>query len=38
MLENIGRGETPVEELFPFDDERIVREQLEVRQANESDA
>jgi len=33
VLEGLGRGETPVEELFPFDEGRIVREKLEIRHA-----
>lgn len=34
VLENLDQGDAPVEELFPFDEERIVRERLEVRHAN----
>jgi len=33
VLEGLGRSETPVEELFPFDEGRIVREKLEIRHA-----
>jgi hypothetical protein len=34
VLRELGRDETPVEELFPFDEERIADERLEVRHAN----
>ena len=34
FIGSLTGDETPVERIFPFDDERIAREQLEVRQAN----
>jgi len=34
ILPGLDRGTKPVEELFPFDPERIERERLEVRHAN----
>lgn len=34
LVENIADGTVPVEKLFPFDDERIERERLEVRRAD----
>ena len=34
IVEQIDEGTVPVETLFPFDDARIEREQLEVRQAD----
>jgi hypothetical protein len=34
IVEGIDAGTGPVEQLFPFDDERIERERLEVRQAD----
>jgi GNAT superfamily N-acetyltransferase len=34
VLANLDHGEAPVEELFPFDEERIARERLEVRHAS----
>ena len=34
ILPGLDRAEQPVDELFPFDPERVERERLEVRQAN----
>jgi hypothetical protein len=34
FIASLPGDDTPVERIFPFDDERIEREQLEVRQAN----
>ena len=34
VLEHLDRGEMRLDELFPFEEERIVDEQLEIRHAN----